>query len=91
MIAALSMRSPLASLKERDRARNLTRHSCVIGASNGLLRQYYPKGRTNFTKISQEDLDTVADELNDRLRKTLGWAKPSHRMAQLIDGVATTP
>jgi IS30 family transposase len=59
--------------------------------TNGLLRQYYPKGRTDFTKISQEDLDTVADELNDRPRKTLGWAKPSHKMAQLISGVATTP
>ena len=57
--------------------------------TNGLLRQYFPKGRTDFTKISQTDLDTVADELNSRPRQTLGWATPSEKMA-LLTGVATT-
>ncbi|MDI5941483.1 MULTISPECIES: IS30 family transposase [unclassified Micromonospora] len=57
--------------------------------TNGLLRQYFPKGRTDFTKLSQADLDAVADELNTRPRQTLGWATPSERMAQLL-GVATT-
>ncbi len=57
--------------------------------TNGLLRQYFPKGATNFTKISQTELDTVADELNSRPRMTLGWATPSEKMAQLL-GVATT-
>jgi len=57
--------------------------------TNGLLRQYFPKGRTDFTKLSQADLDAVADELNGRPRMTLGWATPGEKMAQLL-GVATT-
>jgi IS30 family transposase len=57
--------------------------------TNGLLRQYFPKGRFDFTTIGQADLDTVADELNDRPRMTLGWATPGEKMAQLL-GVATT-
>ncbi len=57
--------------------------------TNGLLRQYFPKGRTDFTKIDQAQLDAVADELNSRPRRTLGWATPSEKMAELV-GVATT-
>ena len=59
--------------------------------TNGLLREYFPKGRTDFRKISQAELDAVADELNDRPRQTLGWARPKERMAQLLAGVATKP
>jgi IS30 family transposase len=57
--------------------------------TNGLLREYFPKGRTDFTQISQADLDAVADQLNGRPRQTLGWATPGEKMAQLL-GVATT-
>jgi IS30 family transposase len=57
--------------------------------TNGLLRQYFPKGKTNFRTISQAQLDAVADELNGRPRQTLDWATPGEKMAQLI-GVATT-
>jgi IS30 family transposase len=57
--------------------------------TNGLLRQYFPKGHTDFTRISQTDLDAVADQLNGRPRQTLGWATPGEKMAQLL-GVATT-
>ena len=57
--------------------------------TNGLLRQYYPKGKTDFRAISQTELDTVADELNGRPRQTLDWATPGEKMAQLL-GVATT-
>jgi IS30 family transposase len=58
--------------------------------TNGLLRQYFPKNQFDFTTIGQAELDAVADELNDRPRQTLGWAKPSEKMAELL-GVATTP
>jgi IS30 family transposase len=57
--------------------------------TNGLLRQYFPKGRTDFATITQTELNTVADQLNTRPRLTLGWATPGERMAQLL-GVATT-
>jgi transposase, IS30 family len=57
--------------------------------TNGLLRQYFPKGSTDFRSMSQADLDAVADELNGRPRETLDWATPAEKMAQLL-GVATT-
>jgi len=57
--------------------------------TNGLLRQYFPKGRFDFTTITQTDLDQVADQLNGRPRQTLGWATPAEKMAELL-GVATT-
>ncbi|MDT5319804.1 MAG: transposase, family [Mycobacterium sp.] len=50
---------------------------------NGLLRDYFPKG-VDLAHISPEELQRVADELNDRPRKTLGWARP----ADLITGAA---
>jgi transposase, IS30 family len=57
--------------------------------TNGLLRQYFPKGKFDFTTIDQAGLDAVADQLNDRPRMTLSWATPGEKMAQLL-GVATT-
>ena len=51
--------------------------------TNGLLRQYFPKG-TAFHDISQADLDAVADELNDRPRKRLGFAKPIEEISDLL-------
>jgi IS30 family transposase len=57
--------------------------------TNGLLRQYFPKGRFDFTTIDQAGLDQVADELNGRPRMTLAWANPAEKMAELL-GVATT-
>nr|WP_100513640.1 IS30 family transposase [Bifidobacterium simiarum] len=52
--------------------------------TNGLLRQYFPKG-TDLSGYSQAYLDAVAEEMNDRPRKTLGFRKPSEVMLDLLD------
>jgi len=51
--------------------------------TNGLLRQYLPKG-SDLAASSQVALDEIAAELNDRPRQTLGWMKPSEKMAELL-------
>ena len=56
--------------------------------TNGLLRQYFPKGKTDFRPITQHHLDTVAAELNARPRMTLRWQTPAQALQQLL--VATT-
>jgi len=51
--------------------------------TNGLLRQYFPKG-TDLSVHSGADLDWVAQELNDRPRKRLGFRKPIEQLAELL-------
>lgn len=51
--------------------------------TNGLLRDYFPKG-IDLNHVSPEDLQWVADELNDRPRKTLGWARPADLITDAI-------
>ena len=55
--------------------------------TNGLLRQYLPKG-TDLAQHSQAELDAIADELNRRPRQTLGWATPSERLQELLTAAA---
>ena len=51
--------------------------------TNGLLRQYFPRG-TDLSVHSQRHLNRVAHMLNDRPRQTLGWMKPSEKLAELL-------
>jgi transposase, IS30 family len=52
--------------------------------TNGLLRQYFPKGKS-LAGMTQEELDRVAHELNGRPRQTLGWRSPTYRLAQFLE------
>jgi len=64
--------------------------------TNGLLRQYFPKG-SDLSVHSAQHLAAVAAQLNARPRKTLGWKTPAQALNHLLshlsttDGVATTP
>ncbi len=51
--------------------------------TNGLLRQYFPKG-TDLSVHSAADLARAAASLNNRPRKTLGYMAPSEKLAELL-------
>ncbi|HYN35086.1 MAG TPA: IS30 family transposase [Ilumatobacteraceae bacterium] len=55
--------------------------------TNGLLRQYFPKS-TDLNTHDAAHLDTVADQLNGRPRKTLNWKTPAEALANLLDAIA---
>lgn len=51
--------------------------------TNGLLRQYFPKG-TDFAKVSTRELKRVQKSLNERPRKTLDWKTPHEALQSLL-------
>ena len=55
--------------------------------TNGLLRQYFPKG-TDLSRHGKADLDAVAAQLNARPRKSLGWRTPAQALDEVLDSAA---
>jgi transposase, IS30 family len=61
--------------------------------TNGLLRQYFPKG-TDLSRWNADEIEAVAATLNSRPRKTLGWKTPAEAFDEYLQsaqqgGVAT--
>lgn len=54
--------------------------------TNGLLRQYFPKG-TDLARWSAEEIEAVAHALNTRPRKTLGWKTPAEALDEHLRSV----
>ena len=51
--------------------------------TNGLLRQFFPKG-TRFNQLSRKEIKQVQAMLNDRPRKVINWHSPAHAFNQLL-------
>jgi transposase, IS30 family len=58
--------------------------------TNGLLRQNLPKS-TDLSGYSQEQLDEIADRINCRPRKTLGWCTPLEVYGKWLARLETQP
>ncbi|MDT8266309.1 IS30 family transposase, partial [Roseomonas sp. DSM 102946] len=56
--------------------------------TNGLLRQYFPKG-TDLSAWDADDLAAVAAALNGRPRKTLGWRTPAEALDAVLRSAQT--
>lgn len=54
--------------------------------TNGLLRQYFPKG-FDFRTVTHQQLDAVARKLNERPRETLGWKTPAEMLNNTVASI----
>jgi IS30 family transposase len=51
--------------------------------TNGLLRQYFPKG-FDFSMVTEAELNAIADELDARPRKRFDFATPTEQLSELL-------
>jgi IS30 family transposase len=56
--------------------------------TNGLLRQYFPKGE-DYSDIPEQRLDEVARQMNGRPRMTLNWRTPAEALNEFLRNAAT--
>jgi len=56
---------------------------CINGATNGLLRQYFPKGM-DLSNVHQNRLNAVARRLNERPRETLQFYSPAEKFSECV-------
>jgi len=81
---AANTNKPYPASPGRLRAHDaLNPRASTVRNTNGLLRQYFPKG-TDLSIHSASDLDWVAQELNDRPRKRLAFKKPIELIGDLL-------
>jgi IS30 family transposase len=60
---------------------------CTSENTNGLLRQYFPKG-TDLTRYGADQLAAVANALNNGPRKTPGWKTPAQKLREHLSSRA---
>ncbi len=58
--------------------------------TNGLLRQWFPKG-TDLSVFPEDYLDYVTAKLNNRPRKTLDWKTPAQALDELLSQPSDPP
>jgi len=56
--------------------------------TNGLIRQYFPK-KTDFTKVTLEEIKFAQNQLNERPRKVLDWETPKKEFKKLVGAIET--